>query len=236
MAAPPVRRLARLAFGAAAWAALAAGLFMLAGWIGSSIPRNPGWREPAEGITIMVETNGTHTGLVLPVNNAVKDWRTTFPGIARARGGAATHIALGWGEREVFLDVPTWGDLKLATALRIALAGGESLVRVSHYIRPSPSEYHRPLRLTPEQYRRLADRIEASLAPPPAAGEREILRGSYAPDDYYEARGRYTIFRTSNSWTGDVLGDAGVRMGLWTPFAGGVMKWIDRGIDRGDVG
>ncbi|HCJ81594.1 MAG TPA: DUF2459 domain-containing protein, partial [Erythrobacter sp.] len=28
-------------------------LFLLAAWIGSSLPRNPDWTEPAEGVTIM---------------------------------------------------------------------------------------------------------------------------------------------------------------------------------------
>lgn len=227
VAAPPLAPLGRLARRAAGTLAALAGLYMLAGWVGSTIPRNPGWREPEAGITIIVESNGTHTGLVLPVTNAIKDWRATFPGIARARGGGATHIALGWGEREVFLDVPTWGDLTAATALRIGLVGGESVMRVGHYVHPAPGDQHRPLRLRPAEYRRLVAGIEAWLAPTDPAGERAVLHGSYGDDDYYEARGRYSLLRTSNNWTGDVLGDAGVRIGRWTPFAGGVMKWIE---------
>lgn len=206
---------------------LVAVLYFVAGWIGSSIARNPDWRQPDSGIAIMIETNGTHTGIVMPVATSVKDWRETFPEIARERGGQTTHIAVGWGEREVFLHVPTWGDLSPFTALRITLIGGDSLIRVSHYVRPAPSQYHRPLRVTREQYRRITRRVEASLAPPGPGGAREVLRGTYQADAYYQARDRYTLLRTSNSWTGDVLGDAGVRIGLWTPFAGGVMKWFE---------
>ncbi len=204
---------------------IASVLFWLAGWLGSSIPRNPDWREPDTGVTILVETNGAHTGVVLPVVTPQKDWRETFPALA-ADPAPITHVAIGWGEREVFLDVATWADLELSTAVRIVLIGGESLIRTSHYVRPAPGPWHRPLRLAPAQYERLVAEIEASLAPPGPDGKRKILRGSYQPDAYYIANGRYTLFRTSNSWTGDVLGKAGVRMGWWTPFAGGVMKWI----------
>ena len=75
-------------------------LFLLAAWIGSSLPRNPDWTEPAAGITIMVETNGIHTGIVMPVISPVKDWRATFPsaGLPRADGQLPTHVAIGWGE------------------------------------------------------------------------------------------------------------------------------------------
>lgn len=207
--------------------ALALGLFALAGWVGSSLPRNPDWREPARGVTIMVESNGFHTGIVMPLVTPHKDWRATFPEAAKAHGGKTTHIAVGWGEREVFLDVETWLDLRPATVLRILTTGSQSVMRVSHYVRPAPGPHHRPLVLTAAQYARLARLVEAKLAPPGPDGRRQVLRGSYSDDAYYEARDRYTMRRTCNSWVGDVLAAAGVRMGWWTPFAGGVMKWIE---------
>ena len=65
------------------WLALGIGLFFLAGWIGSSIPRNREWHEPPAddpaAVTIYVETNGVHTALVLPKYAPQKDWSETFP-------------------------------------------------------------------------------------------------------------------------------------------------------------
>ena len=203
--------------------------FLLAAWIGSSIPRNSDWREPAAGIEIMVETNGVHTGIVMPVVSSVKDWRETFPSAGMPRkldGQMPTHVAIGWGEKEVLLNTPTWGDLKPATALRIAVRGGEGVMRVGHYVRPAPSPYHRPLRLRPAEYRRLAARVEAAL-PELAPGEE---RRTYDSFEFgarnYDAKGRYTLANTCNQWVGDVLAAAGVEIGLWTPLSGGVMKWI----------
>lgn len=205
--------------------ALLALLFFLAGWIGSSVPRNGETPEVAAGITIMVETNGTHTGIVMPVVTPEKDWRETFQSaIIRPDGRVPTHIAVGWGEREVFLDVPTWGDLKASTALRIATTGGEPIMRVSHYVRPAPSETHRPVTISREAYARMVEAIEASL--PPADAQREILRGTNPADAYYRAVGKYSLAYTCNSWVGDMLAEGGIQMGWWTPFAGGVMKWI----------
>lgn len=201
--------------------------FLLAGWIGSAIPRNDPAPPPADGITIMVETNGIHTGIIMPVTSPEMDWRAVFPSAARPVGGRLpTHIAVGWGEREVFLDVPTWGDLKPTTALRIAALGGEPVMRVSHYVRPAPGENHRPLTISREDYGRLVEAIAASLAPP-QGGQRQVLRGVDPDDAYYHARGHYTLAQTCNSWVGDMLAHGGVQMGHWTPFAGGVMKWIE---------
>ena len=198
-------------------------LFALAGWIGSSIPRNSDWREPDRGIEIMVGTNGVHTELVMPLVTPEKDWRGDFPAgdLARAQRDY-THVAVSWGEREVFLNTPTWWDLSPMTVLRIAGVGGEGLLHVAHYVRPAPSDDLRPLTLTPAEYRRLVAAIERSLP----QGQR-VRHDGYGPHDvFYEAPGSYTVTNTCNQWTSDTLAQAGVRTGWWTPFAGGVMKWV----------
>lgn len=223
-----MRRLARLGLGLLAMLGIVVVGYLLAAWIGSSIPQNSDWEEPADGIDIMVETNGVHTGIVVPIVSAEKDWSETFPTAAAVRryGEPVTHLAIGWGEREVFLNVPTWGDLSPLTALRIATVGGDSVIRVSSYVRPAPDENYRPVRLTRAQYGRLVAAIERAL-PPLRAGEvRQVLRGSYADDAYYAARGTYTMVNNCNSWVGDTLAEAGIPMGTWTPMAGGVMKWV----------
>jgi len=222
------RRLARAALALAALITLPAACFALAGWAGSSIPVNSGWTQPERGVTIMVETNGVHTAIIVPLANAQKDWRRTFPSAALRRpdGQYPTHLAIGWGEREIFLHVAEWSDLKAGTALRIAALGGDPVVRVSHYVRPASGENHRPLTISEAQYARLVAAVEAALPAPAPGTTREILRGSYSDDAYYDALGDYTLTTTCNSWVGEVLAEAGVSMGQWTPFAGGVMKWI----------
>lgn len=214
---------ARIAAGVAGAVAIAILTFLLTAWIGSSLPRNPGWTEPAEGIEIMIGDIGVHTELVLPLVTAEKDWRSTFPSADVAASDAPyTHVAVSWGEREVFLNTPTWSDLTLPTAIG-ALTGGDALIHAAHYIRPAPGPHNRPLRLTRGQYARLVERIEAALPPRHRAAR---YRGYAEYDVFYDARGRYNWRNTCNQWTSDALADAGVRTGLWTPLAGGVMKWV----------
>lgn len=222
MAAAP-KRLIRALGAILAGFVLAHVLFVLAAWIGSSIPRNSGWREADAGVEIMVETNGFHTALVMPLVTPEKDWRLDFPaGDIAVPDRPYTHVSISWGEREVFLNTPTWLDLSPRTVLRIVGVGGEGLLHVAHYVRPAPSDSERPLTLTREEYRRLIASIERSLPKDP-----RVRHPGYGPQDvFYDAPGRYTATNTCNQWTSDRLAAAGVRVGRWTPFAGGVMKWI----------
>ena len=227
MVAPPVRRLIR-------WTGRAAlGLFgllvayCLAAWIGSSIPRNADWHEPAandpDAVPIMVETNGVHTALVLPLVTPERDWRPIFPDSdVAAPGPGYTHIAISWGEKQVFLDTPTWWDLRPSTVLRIVGIGGDGVLHVAHYIRPAPADDIRPLRVTHGEYARLVAAIDRSLPRSP-----RVRYPGYGPQDvFYDAPGHYTVDNTCNQWTSNVLAAAGVKTGWWTPMAGGVMKWV----------
>ena len=92
-----LKRAARAAAWAAAALALVIALFALAAWIGSSIPRNGDWREPENGVEILVETNGVHTALILPLTTMDKDWRADFPACETIR------LAEGHGFR--FMDL-----------------------------------------------------------------------------------------------------------------------------------
>ena len=217
------RRVLLLAAGIVALPIAMTILFLLSAWIGSSIPRNADWSEPDKGIEIMIGDNGVHTEIVMPLVTPQKDWREDFPASdIAAPSWPYTHVAVSWGEREVFLNTPTWAELKLSTALQAAM-GGDGLLHAAHYIRPAPGPSNRPLRITEKQYARLVAAIEAQVLPP---AQRETYPGYGSYDVFYDASGTYHLGNTCNQWVGDVLADAGITMGLWTPLSGGVMKWI----------
>jgi len=205
--------------------------YFLAAWIGSSIPRNSGWTEAETGIPIMIEDNGYHTSIVMPVVTPIKDWRETFPSLAEptTNGPRPTHVSVGWGDSEVYRTVATWDDLKPGTALRIATSGGPAVMRVAGYYRPGASPHHRWLILREAEYARLVARVEHTL-PPIADPAQRVSYSSFDPKaKVYDATGRYWIGYTCNQWVADALAEAGVEIGSWTPLSGGVMKWIPQG-------
>ncbi len=199
-------------------------LWLVAGAIGGAIPANRGWRPPASGgVTIWVEDNGIHTGLVLPKVAAGVDWRriARAADLADPRYAAYDHIAIGWGDRAFYLGTPTWADVRPATLLAAAIGSDATLIHIDHIPRPAPGRDVRAVTLRPEQYRRLAAHIAAAIVP----GGRAI-RGYGPYDAFYPARGHYDALHTCNAWTGAALRQAGVRMGAWTPFPKTVMQWL----------
>lgn len=207
---------------------LAAGLFGLilfyvtAGLIGSMIPVNSGWKQARAGVRIYVIDNGIHTDLVLPVEAEGVRWDDLLkPGDLADPGRAtASHLAFGWGDRDFYLNTPTWWDVNPVRVGRAFVGAGATVVHVSHIAEPGAGANAKAIVLRPEEYRRLAAFIRSTFGKGPPA------RGYGAADAFYVAQGGYSLLRTCNVWTGEALRAAGVRVGAWTPFPSGVMQWF----------
>lgn len=205
--------------------------YLLAGQVGGMVPANRDWVQAKRGVVIFVETNGIHTGITVPVAAAGVDWRDLVkPGHLADPRYAGAFLSFGWGERKFYLDTPTWADVSASTIFRSAIGSDETLVHVDHLPPPIPGEHTRTLILSPAEYRRLADHIRASFRLD-AAGRAQPVKGYGPADIFYEGRGHYDAFTTCNSWTGNALRHAGVRIGAWTPFSWTVMRWFDENPD-----
>ena len=76
--------------------------------IGSLVPVNRGWTEPAEGTTVYIADNGIHADIIMPVQAQGLDWAPLIPSSDFAAAAPdARWIAFGSGERRVYLDTPT---------------------------------------------------------------------------------------------------------------------------------
>ena len=204
--------------------------FFLAAAILGLIPANSGWREADRGVTIFVRTNGVHTWIMMPKVSETIDWRPYAPPghLADPRYGAASHVAVGYGNREFYLNTPTWGDLTVSTAFFAAFGSGPTLLHVDHVHDPEPDEYQRPIVLRPEEYGRLVDFIRVRFQLDGQGRTIPVLGRGYGPSDmFYEANGGYSFVLTCNEWTGRALRAAGVRTGLWTPLEQSIMWRLD---------
>lgn len=205
------------------------GLYLLGAIIGGIVPVNRGWSEPDQGITIYLADNGIHADLVLPVREAGLDWRDLLSPADVARPPTdAQWIAFGAGERAVYLETPTWADLKLPTALR-ALTRGERIVHVEWVADPTYSA--REIRLRPEEYRRLWTAIRSEFRDGRAT---KISHKGYGQADaFYLGVGRTSAFNTCNNWIASRLRLAGIEAPLWSPFVEGLV-WRYRKADYRD--
>ena len=201
-------------------------LYLAAALILGAVPVNRGWQEAEAGIPIFVRTNGVHTWIMVPKVSADMDWRPLVPAdhLRDPRYGRGNYVAFGYGNREFYLNTPTWADLSLKTAFAAAVGGGPSLMHVDHAPLPVADEYHRPMVLGRDQYRRLVGYIADSFQLDADGRSMPLLgRGYGGSDAFYESRRAYNFVRTCNEWTGEALRTAGVRMGVWTPLAQSIM-------------
>lgn len=203
-------------------------VYLLLAVAGALIPRNVGWQQPERGIPVFVSSNAVHADLIVPARATGVDWYALLPpaGVPDP-ASAAGWIAIGWGQRDFYLKTRNWSDLTLGVAAK-AMLGGEALLHVEHRSRPGPSASTRPLHLSPDGYRRMARAIARSFVSD-GEGRAIPLPGSgYKDDDvFYEARGTYHAFTTSNQWTANRVADAGATIGVWTPFAQSLMWRFD---------
>jgi uncharacterized protein (TIGR02117 family) len=196
--------------------------YMVAALIGSFVPVNSGWKEPADGITIYLADNGIHTDIIMPVNAEGLDWTPLLPrrDFAAVDPGAA-WIAFGSGEQRVYLDTPTWWDITPRT-IWSALTGGKRVMHVEYVA--SPAYAVREIRLRPEEYRRLWAAVRSDFALDSHGRPQRIDHPGYGwSDAFYRSTGKASAFRTCNSWAAGRLRVAGVKTSLWPPFAQGLV-------------
>lgn len=201
-------------------------LYLGAALIGSYWPRNSAWREADQGVTLYIADNGIHTAIVMPAAAIGIDWSMTFrPTDLPSSDLAGNWMVVGWGDRDFFLNTPTWREVRPGTLVTAAVGSGRALIHVDHIDAPVPGDDMRPFTVSDDEYRRLVQIIENTLIRG-GDGHPARIPGYGSRDVFYPAHGRYSLLYTCNSWTADTLAKAGIRAPLWTPFSGGVMHWF----------
>ena len=190
------------------------------------IPVNLGFESAADGIEIFVSSNAVHAEILVPVRTEFVDWTRLFPSQSfKSDTQRMTHVAVGWGDREFFVNTPEWSDLTAGTALSAMFLPSKACV---HATMTQPERYTglRSVKIVPEQYGRLIQYVRASLRLTEDGESIPLTEAGYGPyDAFFEAHGIYCFFNTCNSWLGRALKKAGVRVALSTSLPHTVFLW-----------
>lgn len=199
---------------------------MLAALVGSHIPANADWREPHEGVDIFVETNGVHVSLIVPMSAAGEDLSDLIrPDQLSDPMIYGTHAMVGWGHGNVYRNARTWGDVRSGDIFSAIVGSNFTTLHVYHLTNPQDAPHRKALSVTPTQYRSIIRQIRATFRLNDQG--QSVAHPAYAADNvFYDSYGHYSAIQTCNSWTGDILRNAGVKVGIWTPLPGGVMRWF----------
>ena len=199
---------------------------MVAAFVGSHIAANGNWRSPREGVDIFVESNGVHVSLILPMASAGEDLSDVIRPDQLSNGGLyGTHAMIGWGHGAVYQNARTWSDVKSGDVASAIFGSNDTILHVYHLVDPQPLQFRKRLRVSVAEYRSIVRQVRSKFQL--ARNRRSVAHVAYGPDNlFYDSNGHYNAFYTCNTWVGEVLKHAGVRVGVWTPLAGGVMRWF----------
>lgn len=192
-------------------------------------------QDATDPVEIAIYVGPAHTDVVMPVTNAVQDWRAWLRAAAFAGDTTNfTHVAIGWGDRGFYLETPQWSDLKIATALTAVSGLGQAATHVEFMAAPAlheaTADFHMvPVTIDAAHYRRLVEFVQSVFVRDDAGHPQAIPAHGYwydGRDAFFEANGSYSLFRTCNVWTCEALRAAGLPRPLWSPFPGGVTRHL----------
>ena len=200
-------------------------LYLLAAFVLSRIGVN---KEPASysaGVLIYIHTNGVHTDIVVPVKNEMCDWSKEIKFENTISGDTtAKYAAFGWGDKGFYLNTPTWSQLKFSVAFKAAFALSTSAIHATFYKTIEENADCKKILISKDQYAALIAYIQKSFKTDSAGNIINIkTNANYNNEDaFYEAKGRYNLFYTCNTWANNALKACGQRACLWTPFDKGI--------------
>jgi uncharacterized protein (TIGR02117 family) len=198
---------------------------MLATLLGSMKPVNSSWQSSHNGYQLYLHDNGIHLSIIVPRNQDDSDLNSIFPATdLPGDQPPAQYLMFGWGDRDFYLNTPTWSDLRPRHAINAFFGSGKTLLHVDH-LDKLPKGITK-ITVEHETYQTILSEIvvttkENASAPTPAP-----VKGYGSSDVFYPARGHdYSAFYTCNNWVSGILAKAGIKTGYWTPLPFGVMWW-----------
>lgn len=203
------------------------GLYLMVAFVLSHFTIHPEQTPNDKNIEIWLRSNGVHVDVVVPTIAEEKDWRTLVS-TADTRSGYAEYpwLAFGWGDRGFYLNTPEWKDLRFSTAFNAAFGLGQSAMHTTFYTRLEPNEKNHQFFITKQQYAALCSFIESGFALDSEGMATTI--GAHArygqTDAFYAGSGRYSMFKTCNTWTNQALKAAELPHAMWTPFEFSLMR------------
>lgn len=183
--------------------------------------------KPVSGndVAIYIQTNGDHTDIIVPVKNQLKNWAQEISyQNTISKDTTCDYVAIGWGDKGFYLNTPTWSQLKFSTAFKAAFWLSTSAVHATFCKNQHESADCKKLMLSNAQYLALINYIDQTFQRDSSGNIINIKTdANYDKEDaFYEAKRRYNLFYTCNTWANNALKACGQKACLWTVFDAGI--------------
>ncbi len=202
--------------------------------VGYFTPRR--WGMPSQNcqtqpFKIYVESDSMHVNLILPVQNQAFDWSQflDLDQIGKDTQQSYRYLKFGWGDRDFYMNTPSWSEVKLSSVLRSLFLPGNPAALYVEGDAQLPHDQTADLkcvRVSQDDYLKLVGFIKASFQQTSQGQPIRIQDSTIATSGFYEATGHYSILRTCNTWAADGLDSAHIQTPLWSGLASAVIRQI----------
>lgn len=179
-------------------------------------------------IDIYVISNPIHTEFLLPVKNDEMNWLEVInPSDFEHNVLQYPLIAIGWGDKGFYTEMPYWKDFTLKLALNALFIPTESVLHLDFY--PSPEYFQfstKKLTISKRQYKILVNYIRSFFVEHNGKLILHRNKNYSATDNFYKSKSSFHLFNTCNMWTNDGLKRMGIKTSLWSPFKFGILKHL----------
>jgi len=186
----------------------------------SFLPTHPPHQNCRPEHEIFIASNGIHLDIILPVENVepkILQKLNVLPG--------TLFIAFGWGDKEFYIKTPEWSDLTIPVAFRALFLKSETAMHVTYL--PYSFQSGKKIKLCAAQLKKLNAYIENSFTKDGQGNLQNMdFEGYSRYDDFYDANGSFSLFRTCNVWVNVALKEISIKTSVWSPFDFGVLYHI----------
>ncbi|PSB20909.1 TIGR02117 family protein [Phormidesmis priestleyi ULC007] len=181
---------------------------------------------------VYVAGDAMHVNLILPVQNQAFDWSQflSIDQIGRDAQQRYRYLKFGWGDRDFYMNTPSWSEMKISNVLRSLFMPGNP---TALYVEGDAELPHEPnvelkcVGVSQKDYLQLVAFIKASFQQTDQ-GQPIRIQDAIDTSGFYEATGHYSILRTCNTWAADGLDSANIQTPIWSGLAPAVIRQIPK--------
>jgi len=159
--------------------------------------------------------NDMHSDIVVKIEDTSSIFQEKFKKTIKRKHG---YLAIGWGDKETYLNTPTWNDLSITTTVKALFTNTLSLIHVNYIQNIHNYQKIKKIKISKIQFQHIEQSILRSLT-----STIRTYKGYTSNDLFYDSLYSYNVFHTCNTWTGDRLREANISMSYWTPLSQNVI-------------
>ena len=199
--------------------------------IASLTPRKWGNELPASCESqVCVANRGFHTDLLLsPVEGIFNGNNYLTPlDVGTDLSTSYKYFGFGWGDRHFFMNPPKGIESLVFLGFKALFLPTSSVMRVQGHLALPQDQEVKCVGVSGRDYVKLVKFIEDSFQLDNQGRKILISYHSQPQTRFYQAKGSYSLLRTSNSWTAEGLRSAKVNTPLWGGISSAIMFHLNR--------